>query len=239
MAPAQETLTIVMPVYNEDEIISTVIESWLEVLRKLGVQFTFLALNDGSKDNTQAELASLAKNNPELNVINKPNSGHGPTILDGYRSASTYWVFQVDSDNEISAEEFPKIWEKRYDQDLVLGIRTNRTSPLSRRLISLVSKMTVLCLYGRGVVDVNAPFRLYRTERFTNVFHNIPPSTFAPNVILAGYATNHRMKICEVAIAIKPRATGEVSIKKWKLVKAAVKAFGQTIGFRFSDKFKL
>jgi glycosyltransferase involved in cell wall biosynthesis len=233
----QEDVTIIIPVYNEEEVITKVLESWLLVLRKLKIKFSILALNDGSKDGTLSVLQRVAEENPELTVIDKTNSGHGPTILEGYRKATTQWIFQVDSDNEIDADQFPAIWNSRAENDLVLGVRYQRQSPLSRQLITFVSRLTINLLYGKGVTDVNTPFRLYKRIKFQKIFSDIPPDTFAPNVILSGYAAVHRMNIAEVNIDCHPRLTGEVSIKKWKLAKAAMKAFSQTIKFRFSRKF--
>ena len=226
-------LTVVIPVYNEAGSIGVVLDSWLGVLRSLGVDFKIIALNDGSKDNSLIILRDLASRNREVEVINKPNSGHGPTILQGYRSAVSEWIFQVDSDNEMDASHFPPLWEKRSNYDLILGRRADRQSPLVRQAVTAVSRLAVWTFYGLGVMDVNAPYRLYRTEKFREVFARIPADTFAPNVVLSGYAAKHRLRILEIPVPARPRTTGEVSIKKWKLFRAALKSLLQTVGCSF------
>ena len=87
--------------------------------------------------------------------------------------------------------------------------------------------------YGFGVTDVNAPYRLYRAEKFREAFVAIPTDTFAPNVVLSGYAARSGMRILELPVPTRPRTTGEVSIKKWKLFRAACKSLRQTVACSF------
>ena len=230
-------LTVIMPVYNEDEVIMEVLNEWLEALRKLDIDFDLCVYNDGSKDNTLGEINKVAIKNNEIKVFDKKNSGHGPTIIEGYRQSKGEWIFQTDSDNEISPDQFVKIWEKRSEMDFIIGTRIDRKSPMSRKIISLFSKYTIRFLYGKGVSDVNCPFRLYNNEKFAESFKKIPSDTFAPNVILSGIACHHRTKIFEVPVVFKPRSTGEVSIQKWKLLKVAFKSYWQTISFRIKIIF--
>jgi len=80
-------LIIVIPVYNEAQIIQTVIKDWATTLRDLKIDFELRAYNDGSTDATSEKLHEIAPTYRALPVIDKPNSGHGPTILKGYRDA--------------------------------------------------------------------------------------------------------------------------------------------------------
>ena len=133
-------LTVVIPVYNEEEIIQEVVNDWVSTLTKMQIEYDINIYNDGSKDNTLAKLTELGRNNKSVKVIDKKNSGHGPTILRGYKQCDTEWVFQVDSDNEMRSEHFSKIWGLRQDYDLILGRRENRISPFSRKIVSFISK---------------------------------------------------------------------------------------------------
>ena len=230
-------LTVVIPVYNEEEIVQDVINSWLTTLRSLEINFVIKAYNDGSKDSTLLKLKELSNNNFELKIFDKPNSGHGPTILRGYRDSYSKWIFQVDSDNEMDAIHFKELWEIRNDYDLIVGKRVQRVSSISRHIITLVARLTNKILYGSGIVDVNSPYRLYRRDTFIDAFQKMPGDTFAPNVILSGYAVRKKLKFIEIPVPTKLRETGEVSIRKIKLILAALKSFIQTIRFRFSKTF--
>lgn len=227
-------VTVVMPVYNEEACISDVIDDWKAALGNLQITCDLLILNDGSRDKTADRLAAY-ESDPAVTVINKENSGHGPTILAGYHlaAANAEWVFQVDSDNEMRAEHFQKLWRERSGCAAVFGIRSAREQALPRRIVSFISRMAVSLCYGRGVHDVNCPFRLMRSDILTQLLQRIPPDTFAPNVAIAGLFVLNRYPVKNIAVPHSNRQTGEVSIKKWKLFKAALKSFLQTIRIRF------
>ena len=97
-----------MPVYNEEEIVAEVADSWLTVLDSLGIRYELVAIVDGATDASELILRAVAERNARLVVDVKPNSGHGPTILRGYRRgvATAEWVFQTDSDDEMPAAAF-------------------------------------------------------------------------------------------------------------------------------------
>jgi dolichol-phosphate mannosyltransferase len=228
-------LTVIIPVYNEEEIVQEVMTSWLTILRSLNINFAINAYNDGSKDGTLLKLKELSNMNVELQVFDKPNSGHGPTILRGYRDSNSKWIFQVDSDNEMDAVHFKELWEIRNDYDLVIGRRVQRVSPTSRHIISFIARLTNKIFFGSGITDVNSPYRLYRRNKFIDTFQKMPIDTFAPNVILSGYAVKKKFKITEIPVPSKLRKTGEVSIKKFRLLKVALLSLQQTIRFRFSN----
>lgn len=227
-------LSVVMPVYNEAEAIGPVLAKWVSMLDTLGVRYRIRAYNDGSKDATGAILAAAAgASGGKIVVVDKPNAGHGPTILRGYREAAreAEWVFQVDSDDEMGPEAFPALWARREGFDFLTGRRDGRRQPLPRKVVSLVSRLCVRLFYGQGIWDVNTPYRLMRAEVFAPFFARIPAGTFAPNVILSGLAARHRLRLLEVPVPQRDRTTGEVSIKKWKLLKAAARSFAQTVDF--------
>jgi glycosyltransferase involved in cell wall biosynthesis len=222
-------LSLVMPAYNEEGAIRDVIVGWDTQLAALGVPYEMRVYDDGSRDGTGTLLEALARERPNLVAIRKPNSGHGPTILRGYREARGEWVFQVDSDDEMSWDAFPSVWSRRGDADLVFGYRVERESPAARRLITIISRMTVRLLFGAGVRDVNTPYRLFRRTLLTRLLRAVPPDAFAPNVILSGLAIRAGARIIEVPVPHRGRRTGATHIVRLKMWKAALTSFGQTV----------
>jgi|WetSurMetagenome_2_1015567.scaffolds.fasta_scaffold50616_3 dolichol-phosphate mannosyltransferase len=221
-------LAMVMPVYNEEACVVSVITSWLKVLSDLEINFILLVLNDGSTDNTSKEL-NYFKEYHQVKIINKANSGHGPSILMGYKEAShlAEWIFQCDSDNEMEARYFPQLWTQRKRADALFGIRTGRQQNLQRKIITLTSRLLVRTLFGKTIVDVNVPYRLIRSEILSPVLQKIPSETFAPNIIISGALSKY--SILNIPIPIQPRQTGVVSIMKWRLWRAAILAFWQIV----------
>jgi dolichol-phosphate mannosyltransferase len=232
-------LTVFMPVYNESGIIGSVVKDWTAMLDSLGIEYVYRVYNDGSRDTTREVLDQMKGAYPRLEVIHKPNSGHGPTILQGYREARTEWVFQADSDDEMKPSHFVTLWQMRESYDFLLGARQERGGPLPRRIITFVARLIVVLLYGTGIHDMNSPFRLMRRAVLADIFDALPSDTFAPNVILSGVVNLRRLRTHEIPIPYEFRRTGVVSINKMKLLKAAARSMRQTITFRFASSVPL
>lgn len=232
-------LIVIMPVYNEEGAIGGVLDSWVAKLDSMQLDYEIHPYNDGSKDRTADILAAcVAKHPGKIVAHNKPNSGHGPTILQGYRenAEKAEWLFQIDSDDEMTPDSFDQLWNKRENCDFLTGQRDGRKQAIPRKIISAVSRLCVRIFYGKSVWDVNTPYRLMRSAAFKEIFEAIPADTFAPNVILSGMAARKKFRCFEMPVPQRDRQTGEVSIKKWKLFKAAVRSFTQTIRFSFTEQ---
>lgn len=230
-----DRLCVVMPVYNERDIIASVLQKWETALNSLGLDFVIRPYNDGSRDDSLMVMTAAAERLPHVQVRDKSNGGHGHTILTGYREAVSDgfdWIFQIDSDDEMGPESFDVLWSRRADFDFIVGRRHGRRQALSRKMVSFASRLVVRLFYGKGKVwDVNAPYRLMRVSSFRDVFGLIPETTFAPNVIITGITARRGLSACEVPVPQHDRKTGEVSIKKLKLLKAAIKSLFQTVSF--------
>lgn len=226
-------LAAVMPVYNEEACIAQVVASWRDMLDTLGITYRIIVLNDGSKDNTAQVLGVFAADT-RIQVVNKPNAGHGPTILQGYRMGveCATWVFQCDSDDELKPKHFPDLWKDHEQYDALFGIRTHRQQHPSRQVISAVSRLAVRLFFGAGIRDVNVPYRLMRAGILRQIVTQIPADTFAPNVIISGALNKARAHIFEIPVEHENRKTGSVSIAKWKLLKAAMRSLVQTVRCR-------
>ena len=235
-----ERLAIVMPVYNEEAAIGAVLDKWVAAMDRLGIEYQIHPYNDGSKDNSWDVIRAKAEEHAGKVVAHtKPNGGHGPTILQGYREAAEAgynWVFQIDSDDEMGPEGFGELWNRREEYDFLVGIRDGRKQALPRKIISAFSRLSVRLFYGKSIWDVNTPYRLMRVSAFKDVWNAIPRNTFAPNVIITGMAASKKLRCYETRVPQHDRTTGEVSIKKWKLLKAALRAFGQTIVFSLKSR---
>ena len=226
-------LIVVMPVYNEAECIGAVINDWSATLEKLGINFEIFALNDGSTDET-AQVLSAYENDARVTVVNQANSGHGPTILRGYREAvaRAEWVFQVDSDDEMRPRAFANFWRRRQNYDAIFGVRVAREQDSARRLLSAGSRATIKLFYSRGVRDVNVPYRLMRARVLKPIVAAIPDETFAPNILISGVLGQRRRRVLNLPVLHENRKTGTGSLANSKIWKVAARALSQTVRFR-------
>jgi len=198
-------LTVILPVYNEEAVIETVVREWAESLDALEIDFSIRAYDDGSTDKSFEILQRLAGTTScTLRVAHHSNRGHGPTILRGYREARGEWVLQVDSDAEVSPSDFEGMWRTRSSWDFVLGFRTGRSVPLPRRLVSALARWTVRTTFGPSLRDVNCPFRLMRRVALQRLLRHMPDVAFAPNVLLSGLAGAMGLRIKELPVQSLP-----------------------------------
>jgi dolichol-phosphate mannosyltransferase len=217
-------LSVVMPVYNEERSIASVIDEWTGVLDALGVDYELRVYDDGSRDQTAAILRRIAADKPRVVASSHPNRGHGPTIMRGYAEARGEWVVQTDSDGEMPASEFERLWRNRELYDFLLGSRDGRHAPRHRRVLTGGSRLIVAALFGRGVRDVNSPFRLMRGTWLREQLRRMPADAAVPNIILSGLAGRDGARILEVPVPHTGRRAGATSLNVRRIVKLSLRA---------------
>jgi hypothetical protein len=88
--------------------------------------------------------------------------------------------------------------------------------------------LAVRLFFGRSVRDVNSPYRLIRRASLTQMLECLAPSTFAPNVILAGLAARMKLRVYEIPVPHSGQKTVTAALNKWTLWKTALRCFRQT-----------
>ena len=229
-----ETLAVVIPVYNEEKAIDLLLQQWLKELRSLNIDFKIHAYDDGSRDTSLQLLKKWEKRTSEVVVHTHANKGHGPTILGGYRdNVDADWIFQIDSDNEISVDHFKTLWTQRDGRDFLVGARMYRNQSMIRKTVSFVSRLLVHTLSQTSKIqDVNSPYRLMRVQKFKGIFSCIPKNTFAPNLLVSMMALLGNLRVFEVGVPHQNRLTGICSLDMKKLLKSSLLSFVQTLLFR-------
>ena len=222
------TFCIIIPVYNEEEIILNVISKALRFIKNTNSKI--LIINDGSKDDTKKKLDKIK--NKKILVFHKKNEGHGKTIALGYKKAinmKAEYILQIDSDDQIPFDEFKKLIKYINKYDFVVGNRLNRDDPFSRILISGFMKSIIFLLYGKYILDPNCPVRIMKTSFLKEIIKKVSYSTI-PNILIAICA---KKKNSYKSINIKhiERYTGS-SIQFLKLYKTCAIALFDLIRFR-------
>lgn len=231
-----DTLYIVMPAYNEAENIASVVEQWHPVVSKINENAQsqdskLVIFNDGSKDDTLSVLQSLEAFHPYLQVVDKPNSGHGATLIEAYEYALSHgadFVFQTDSDGQTDPDEFWAFWESRDENDMVIGARSERQDGFARVVIAKVLRFVVKRSFGVECEDVNTSFRLMSAETLQKNLAFVPRGFNLTNVLLTVVYTKQGQRIKYIPITFKQRQGGVNSINVKSIIgigKQAVKDF--------------
>ena len=221
-------LCIVIPVYNEEEILHDIIDKALIFSKKFKSKIIFV--NDNSTDSSKKILSKVK--NKKIIVINKKNEGHGKAIIAGYKKAiklKPEFILQIDSDNQIAFDQFKKLFKYKYRYELIVGKRKNRKDPMSRIIISFINKVFIYVLFGEYVNDPNCPLRIIKTSFLKKIINNISFSKI-PNILMSIIAKKENVSI-NIDIKHKERFTG-ASIRYFKLFKLCMSALLDIFKFR-------
>jgi len=206
------SLSIVMPAYNEAAVIRDVILAHANLARTLGFDsWEIVCVDDGSTDSTCAILAELQREVPRLVVIrHECNQGIYSAFRRGFFGSGGEWIYETGSDGQWPVENLPMlIGAARSGADLVVGVRTNRaeTYGIARLILSLVYNAMSRAVFGITVRDAGS-VKIGKRETFC-----IP--TVAKGVVSAAerIACAHRRgrRIAFVPILFAPRNTGEAT----------------------------
>ncbi len=224
-----DKLFIIVPAYNEAANIENLIEDWYPIVERHNGngESQLVVIDDSSKDNTYSILKRLAEERPFLKPLTKPNGGHGPTVLFGYKYAienGADYIFQTDSDGQTNSAEFEKFWELRECYDAIIGDRSDRQDGTSRIFVEKILVKILRLVFGVKVPDSNAPFRLMKAELVKKYITKMPEDFNLPNVMLTTYFVYFKEKIKFEYVSFRPRQGGTNSINIKKITKIGLRA---------------
>lgn len=199
-----ESLTFIIPAYNDEATIETVVNKTVAVGRKLAIPFRLLVCNDASRDQTARKLTHLEKQYSQLTVIHHAiNKGYGQTIKELYQKARSTWLFSLPGDYQIDPGELEKLWPERSRADLILGWRKVRHDASPRIMQSAIYNTILAVLFGTNVHDVNS-VRLMKTSVMKSV--RLASSSAFVDAELIIRAKRKGFRIMEIPIAHRARA---------------------------------
>ncbi|NDC59647.1 MAG: glycosyltransferase, partial [Alphaproteobacteria bacterium] len=165
-------LTVVLPIYEEEESLPSLFERLFAVLRPLGKTFEIIAVNDGSTDRSIDVLRTLAAANPELRVIDfRRNYGQTAALMAGFDFARGDVIVTLDADLQNDPADIPNLLAKLDEgYDVVSGWRKNRQdAALRRNLPSRIANGLISRLSGVNLHDYGCTLKAYRREALAGV----------------------------------------------------------------------
>lgn len=213
----------VMPAYNEEANIEKTVQQWYPVVEKTSADCRLVIANDGSKDRTFEIMKKLKSQYP----LDKPNSGHGPTVIYLYNYAireGADWIFQTDSDGQTNPQEFQDFLDATGEYDCIMGNRTVRGDGNDRKMVENVLRTYVWLFFHVWVPDANAPFRLMKTSVVEKYLNYLPTDFNLPNAVLTACFSKFHEKVFYRVITFRPRQGGVNSINPKKILKIGWKA---------------
>ncbi len=130
------SISVVVPVFNEEETVKELVERTTNALRGLGADFEIILIDDGSTDSTRAKIKELSKKYKEIrSIFFSRNFGHQSAVSAGLQHARGETVVVMDGDLQDPPETIPKMWQLHKDGNhVVYGVRTKRKENVFKRL---------------------------------------------------------------------------------------------------------
>ena len=165
-------LSIVVPIYNEEESLPFLVNQLLEVLQPMEETFELVLVNDGSSDNSAEVIRKLSFEIPELvGVLLRKNYGQTAAMAAGFDISSGEIVVTLDGDLQNDPKDIPLLVNKIRDGfDLVSGWRYRRQdAAISRKLPSKIANRLIGKVTGVRLNDYGCSLKAYRKEVLTDM----------------------------------------------------------------------
>jgi glycosyltransferase involved in cell wall biosynthesis len=167
----KEKVSIVIPIYNEEESIPHLYKAIKDVMEKLDREYEIILVDDGSKDKSFSILSEIQEKDKTVVVIGfRKNFGQTAAVAAGFNYAEGDVIITMDADLQNDPTDIPKLLEASKDYDVVSGWRKNRQDKfLSRKLPSKIANWIISKVTGVYLHDYGCTLKLYRKEIVKNV----------------------------------------------------------------------
>lgn len=209
-------ISIVIPIFNEEENIKQLYSELKEVLDKTGKEYEIIFVDDGSTDNSFPILRKIHEKDNSLRAIRfQKNFGKSAALSAGFKNSKGSIVFTMDGDLQDDPKEIPNfLKEINKGYDIVVGWKFRRRDPLNKRIPSKIFNRLTSLLTGVKVHDINCCFKAYRREVIQNIDVYGELHRYIPALVhWKGY------KVGELKINHRPRKFGKSKYGPMRLLK--------------------
>jgi len=200
-------LSIVIPVYNEEENLPLLWPELRAVLEKLGLGFEVVFVDDGSRDRSADVIRALNEGDARVRLVRlKANAGETAATDAGFKAARGERVVTMDADLQNDPEDIPMLVQHLEQWDAVTGWRVNRAEgdSLARHVSSRLANRARNWISDESIQDSGCTFRAFRRECLRGLVLYRGSHRFIPTLLrMRGY------RVLEVPVRNRPRRFGQ------------------------------
>jgi len=219
-------MTIIVPVYNEEENIERLTQTLRGYLAQSSTKSKVLFIEDGSTDNGFELLKKACDTNEDFEYLKfKQNYGLSTAIKAGIDYCNTELVGYIDADLQTTPFDFDLLLENIGDYTMVMGFRGDRQDTISKKLQSKIANFVRRSLINDGIKDTGCPLKVIRTKAAKHIPFFDGMHRFIPALILLQGGT-----VTQVNVKHFPRIAGK---SKFNLFNRSIRPLQDTFAYRW------
>ena len=205
------TLTLVVPVFNEEKALDVFLPELTAYCRQRDYSLVFV--DDGSSDDSAALIETYCDSTQFRMLRHKVNRGYGGAIKTGIRACTTDFLVTLDADGQHRPEDVGRLFEfaSRNSADMVVGKRQSGNSGVYRAIGRKLIRWIAGLLVSLPISDLNSGMKLYRTE-LAKRYLVLCPDSMAFSDIITLVFVHRRDLVLETKIEVMPRSEGVSTI---------------------------
>jgi len=205
MPDAAPRLSIVVPLYNEEENLPALDAEIRAALEPLAISYEVLYVDDGSTDGSFAVLQGLAAADARIRILrHRKNAGQSAGLASGFRAARGELLATLDADLQNDPADLPRLLAKLDEGwDVVSGVRRNRRDSWVRRASSKIANAVRNWATDEAITDVGCSLKAYRTRYLAHLPMFGGMHRFLPTLVRWNGA-----RVTELPVAHRPRLHG-------------------------------
>ncbi|MCR4703573.1 MAG: glycosyltransferase family 2 protein [Saccharofermentans sp.] len=221
-------LSIVVPAYNEGEHIYDNLMTIDKALKAFCSDYEIIAVNDGSKDNTGAEIKRASQDNPNIRDLGyDTNRGKGGAVTHGAVNSRGDIVGFIDADLDLSPDLIRGYYEEmnKTGADIVIGSKMHKDSkleyPFMRKFVSFGYFVMLKILFGLKCHDTQTGLKLYKGSLIREIAPLRRINGYAFDIELLALGNKRKARLIEMPVELnysRSESFGRIKFKDvWKM----------------------
>lgn len=209
MQNLRKKVSVIMPVYNEEECIHSGILETTRTLNSLGYDYEIIVVDDGSTDHTYQEATKTSSALGKIKVVKSiSNQGKGGALKYGFRFVKGDFVVFLDGDLDLHPRGIETFFEimRKTGSDVVVGSKRHRLSiinyPLTRRMFSFFYHLMVGILFRLCITDTQVGLKLWKYEVLEKILPKVLIKKYAFDLELLANARRLGYKVREAPVTL-------------------------------------
>ena len=204
-------LTIIVPVYNEEDNIFRIEQELIRFIEVAKVSTSVLFVNDGSSDNSLSLLRTICQRHSEFKLLSfQRNEGLSAAIKAGFDHVETDLVGYIDADLQTSPEDFNLLLNHIDNHELVTGVRSIRKDKFVKKISSRIANSIRRAFTHDGMDDTGCPLKIIKTNYAKRIPMFKGLHRFLPAMILL-----QKGSVLQVPVRHFPRTAGKSKFGVW------------------------